>query len=202
LDPDGRKKLSAMAASDNEEQKVKSINVRVLRQDGPGQTNYWEEYAVPYEPNMNVISVLQRMAAIATTADGKAVAPIVWRCNCLEEVCGSCTMVINGRVRQACSALIDKLLEERPEGIELRPMSKFPVVRDLMVDRDRLFRALKKSQSLDSRGRVLRHRPRTSTIARDPGAIVPVEQMHELRVLPGSLSSIRAGRCDSTTRRK
>jgi succinate dehydrogenase / fumarate reductase iron-sulfur subunit len=147
LDPDGRKKLSAMAASDNEEQKVKSINVRVLRQDGPGQTNYWEEYAVPYEPNMNVISVLQRMAAIATTADGKAVAPIVWRCNCLEEVCGSCTMVINGRVRQACSALVDKLLEERPEGIELRPMSKFPVVRDLMVDRDRLFRALKKSQS-------------------------------------------------------
>ena len=71
-------------------------------------------------------------------------APVVWDCNCLEEVCGSCTMVINGRVRQACSALIDTLLERAPEAIELRPMTKFPVVRDLMVDRSRMFATLEK----------------------------------------------------------
>jgi succinate dehydrogenase / fumarate reductase iron-sulfur subunit len=53
-------------------------------------------------------------------------------------------MIINGRVRQACSALVDKLLAERPEEIELQPMSKFPVLRDLCVDRRRLFRALEK----------------------------------------------------------
>ena len=61
-----------------------------------------------YEPDMNVISVLQRIAAKAKTADGKHVAPVAWDCNCLEEVCGACTMVINGRVRQACSALVDR----------------------------------------------------------------------------------------------
>jgi succinate dehydrogenase / fumarate reductase iron-sulfur subunit len=93
---------------------------------------------------MNVISVLQRIAAKATTSDGKKVAPVAWDCNCLEEVCGACTMVINGTVRQSCSALVDRLLEDHPDEIELAPMSKFPVLRDLCVDRSRLFRALSK----------------------------------------------------------
>ena len=53
-------------------------------------------------------------------------------------------MVINGRVRQSCSALVDRLLEENGNEIELRPMSKFPVVRDLQVDRSRLFRGLQR----------------------------------------------------------
>jgi succinate dehydrogenase / fumarate reductase iron-sulfur subunit len=56
-------------------------------------------------------------------------------------------MLINGRTRQACSALVDKLLEDDPDGIELRPMSKFPVQRDLVVDRRRMFRALEKLQA-------------------------------------------------------
>ena len=48
--------------------------------------------------------------------------------NCLEEVCGACSMVINGKPRQSCSALLIKL--EQP--IRLEPMRTFPVVRDLM----------------------------------------------------------------------
>jgi succinate dehydrogenase / fumarate reductase iron-sulfur subunit len=121
-----------------------SFEVRILRQDGPGQESYWERHLVAYEPEMNVISVLQRIAAKATTADGHKVAPVAWDCNCLEEVCGACTMVINGKVRQSCSALVDRLLDDRPGEIELAPMSKFPVIRDLCVDRYRLFRALEK----------------------------------------------------------
>jgi len=91
---------------------------------------------------MNVISVLQKIAAQARTADGRPVAPVAWECNCLEEVCGACTMLVNGRVRQACTALVDRLLEEEPRRIELRPMSKFPVLRDLVVDRARMFETL------------------------------------------------------------
>jgi succinate dehydrogenase / fumarate reductase iron-sulfur subunit len=53
-------------------------------------------------------------------------------------------MLINGRVRQACSALVDRLLADQPGQIELQPLSKFPVIRDLVVDRRRLFRALEK----------------------------------------------------------
>ncbi len=121
-----------------------SFEVRVLRQDAPGEPSYWERHQIAYERDMNVISVLQRIAAQATTIDGTSVAPVAWDCNCLEEVCGACTMVINGRVRQACSALVDRLMEDNPEEIELRPASKFPVVRDLVVDRRRLFQALEK----------------------------------------------------------
>jgi len=122
----------------------KTFDVRVLRQDGPGQPSFWERHRVEYEPDMNVISVLQRIAASATTADGKPVPPVAWDCNCLEEVCGACTMLVNGQVRQSCSALVDRLLEDQPGEIELRPMTKFPVLRDLVVDRSRMFRALKR----------------------------------------------------------
>ncbi|EMI40680.1 succinate dehydrogenase iron-sulfur subunit [Rhodopirellula sp. SWK7] len=120
------------------------INVRVRRQDGPGQKPYWELHKIKYEREMNVISVLQRIAAQATTVDGKKVTPVAWDCGCLEEVCGACTMVINGRVRQSCSALVDRLFEENADEIVLEPMTKFPVLRDLMVDRTRLFKALER----------------------------------------------------------
>jgi succinate dehydrogenase / fumarate reductase iron-sulfur subunit len=118
--------------------------VRVLRQDGPGRSGYWQRFQVDHEPNMNCISVLQHIAERPVTVEGEHVAPVVWECNCLEEVCGSCTMIINGRVRQACTALVDQLLVDQPEEIELRPMTKFPVIRDLMVDRSRIFTALEK----------------------------------------------------------
>lgn len=118
------------------------INVRVLRQDEPGKKSYWELHRITYEREMNVISVLQRIAAQATTVDGKKVTPVAWDCGCLEEVCGSCTMLINGRVRQSCSALVDRLLVENSDEIVLEPMAKFPVIRDLVVDRARLFRGL------------------------------------------------------------
>jgi succinate dehydrogenase / fumarate reductase iron-sulfur subunit len=120
------------------------VRVKVLRQDVPGGESYWERFEVPYEPNMNVISVLQKIAAQARTQDGRGVAPVAWDCSCLEEVCGSCTMLVNGRTRMACSALVDRLVAEEGEEIELAPMSKFPVVRDLVVDRRRLFRALER----------------------------------------------------------
>jgi succinate dehydrogenase / fumarate reductase, iron-sulfur subunit len=92
---------------------------------------------------MNVISALQQIQLNPVTVDGRRVAPVVWDCSCLEEVCGACSMLINGRVRQACSALVDPLAP-KGEMIVLEPMTKFPLVRDLMVDRSRLFDDLKK----------------------------------------------------------
>ncbi|MCA9257754.1 MAG: succinate dehydrogenase iron-sulfur subunit [Planctomycetales bacterium] len=133
-----------MIAESEHAARPNSFEVRILRQDGPGQATRWERHRITYEPNLNVISVLQKIAAQATTSDGKSTTPVAWDCNCLEEVCGACTMLVNGRTRQACSALVDRLLDENPDGIELRPMSKFPVLRDLVVDRGRMFRALER----------------------------------------------------------
>ncbi|MDN8878237.1 2Fe-2S iron-sulfur cluster-binding protein, partial [Staphylococcus aureus] len=66
---------------------------------------------------------------------GEKSTPVVWDMKCLEEVCGACSMVINGRARQSCSEIVDQL--EQP--IRLEPMNTFPVIRDLQVDRSRMF---------------------------------------------------------------
>ena len=116
----------------------KTALVRIKRQDTPQAPARWEEFRVPYGEGANVISVLQWIAANPKTTAGVATTPVAWDSGCLEEVCGSCTMVINGRVRQSCSALIANIVQ--PDGtITLEPMSKFPVVRDLCVDRQRMF---------------------------------------------------------------
>lgn len=119
------------------------IIVRIQRQDRPDSPPYQQNFTVPYQRDMNVISVLQEIAANPVMVDGQTTTPVVWDCNCLEEVCGACSMRINGRVRQACSALVDELLEA-DSVIDLRPMKKFPVIRDLFVNRTRMFDALKK----------------------------------------------------------
>ncbi len=124
-----------------------AIKVRVRRQSAPGTDARWETFSVPYEPNLNVISLLQKIAAMARNAEGKETTPVAWDCNCLEEVCGACTMVINGRVRQSCSALVDRLLEEKSDEVVLEPMAKFPVVRDLVVSRKRMFKTLEQLKS-------------------------------------------------------
>jgi len=127
--------------------KRESFDVRILRQAAPGEQGRWETFRVPYEPNLNIISVLLKIAAMAQNAEGEATTPVAWSMNCLEEVCGACTMVINGRVRQSCSALVDNILEEVDGEIEIQPMTKFPVVRDLVVDRSRMFRALERVEA-------------------------------------------------------
>lgn len=122
---------------------AKRFRVRIQRQDRRDSRPYSEEFEVAYEPNLNMTSVLQKIAANPVTVEGKKTSAPVWEAACLEEVCGSCSFVINGRARQGCTALVDQLLKEAPV-IDLKPMTKYPVIRDLFVDRSRLFEALKK----------------------------------------------------------
>ena len=117
-----------------------TVLIKIKRQANPQAQPHWEEFEVPYRRGMNVTSALMDIAANPVTRDGKQTTPITYDSNCLEEVCGSCAMLINGRTRMACSALIDQL--EKP--IVLEPFSKFPVVRDLAVDRQVLFENLKR----------------------------------------------------------
>ena len=116
------------------------IHFRIRRQDGPGKPSRWEEFDVPYREKLNVISCLMEIQKNPVTSSGQKTTPVVWECNCLEEVCGACTMIINGKAKQACSALIDQL--EQP--IVLEPLTKFPLIRDLMIDRQVMFDNLKK----------------------------------------------------------
>jgi succinate dehydrogenase / fumarate reductase, iron-sulfur subunit len=121
-------------------EKQKQVVVRVKRQSSPNQPAQWEEFALRWRPAMNVIICLRDIAENPVTREGKKTTPVTFDSNCLEEICGSCAMLINGKVGMACSALVDKL--EQP--IRLEPMKKFPVVRDLAVDRQFMFESLKR----------------------------------------------------------
>jgi succinate dehydrogenase / fumarate reductase, iron-sulfur subunit len=117
----------------------KTVTFIITRQDSPDSAPYPETFQVPYRPNMNVISALMEIRKNPVNANGEKTTPVQWDMNCLEEVCGACSMVINGVARQSCAALVDKL----DQPVRLEPMSTFPVVRDLIVDRERMFDALK-----------------------------------------------------------
>src|SRR6201993_2484205 len=118
----------------------KSVLFKIRRQASPNDKPQWEEFEVAWHPGMNVISSMMEIARNPVTREGKPTTPITYESNCLEEVCGSCAMLINGKARMACSALVDKL--EQP--IRLEPLSKFPIVRDLAVDRQFMFESLKR----------------------------------------------------------
>ncbi|MGP4062511.1 succinate dehydrogenase iron-sulfur subunit [Halobacillus litoralis] len=118
----------------------KTITFIITRQDHPDKPSYEEKFEIPYRENMNVISALMEVRRNPVNANGEATTPVYWDMGCLEEVCGACSMVINGTPRQSCTALVDQL--EQP--IRLEPMTTFPVNRDLAVDRSRMFDSLKK----------------------------------------------------------
>lgn len=122
------------------EQTSNTIIVRIKRRKDPQSPAYWEEFEIPRRPNMNVISCLMEIRKNPVTRGGQATSPPVWDMNCLENVCGSCQMVMNGRVGSACATLVDTL--EQP--VTLEPMTKFPTIKDLSVDRSRMFENLKK----------------------------------------------------------
>jgi len=118
----------------------KWVTFRIWRQESASAPGGFEEFRVPYRKGANVISCLMEIQRNPVNAQGKTTTPVTWDAACLEEVCGSCAMNVNGKVRMACSALVDKL--EWP--ITLEPMRKFPMVRDLAVDRSRMFESLKR----------------------------------------------------------
>lgn len=122
------------------------IRLKVLRQSSSSADSYWETYEIPYRDKINVISALMDVQRNPITTNGESIEPPAWEAACLEEVCGSCTMNVNGGVRQACTALIEEVGELVGDTymVTLEPMKKFPVVRDLVVDRSKMFENLKK----------------------------------------------------------
>lgn len=135
---------------------MKKFTFKIWR-GSPGN-QYWEEFSLTLKPSMNVISALMEIQMLPINTKGEKVHPVVWEAGCLEEVCGSCSMLINGRPRQACTALIGPILEETgKDEIILAPFTKFPLVRDLVVDRTIMFDNLKRAHAwIDTDGMFAR----------------------------------------------
>src|SRR3979490_444786 len=121
-----------------------TIKVEIKRQSNPDAPATTEKFEVPYRPGMNITSLLGEIALNPVDVSGPATTPLTYDSNCLEEICGSCAMLINGKAAMTCSALVDKLTgPNKDQTITLAPLRQFPVLRDLAVDRSVLFENLK-----------------------------------------------------------
>lgn len=122
---------------------TKTFTLKIFR--GVPGNQYWEEFELQLRPFLNITSALMQIQMHPVNKQNKRVTPVAWEQGCLEEVCGSCSMLVNGRPRQACSALIEPMiLHTGSEIITLAPFTKFPLVKDLVVNRDSMFEQLKR----------------------------------------------------------
>jgi succinate dehydrogenase / fumarate reductase iron-sulfur subunit len=116
------------------------VKLRVRRKDGPDGRAYWEEFVLGWEGEDTVVELLHSIADDPRNASGEMTSPVVWEDGCGNGTCGSCSMLINGKPLLACRA---KVKDFPPAPIMLEPLLKFPVIRDLWVDRSALFESLK-----------------------------------------------------------
>lgn len=110
------------------------MKVKVLRQRTPSSAAYWEsfDYDGPAENSVaGVLDYLNYHDDMVNDA-GEKTARIDWECSCLQGVCGACAMVINGTPALACETFLKDL---KGKTLSIRPLRKFPVLRDLIVDR-------------------------------------------------------------------
>lgn len=122
---------------------MNQVCFRILR--GVPNNQYWEEFELERYFNLNIISGLMEIQKRPINRKGEKTTPVAWEQGCLEEVCGSCSMLINGKPRQSCTALVENIIKETNSSvITLEPFTKFPLIRDLVVDRTAMFEALKK----------------------------------------------------------
>lgn len=117
---------------------MNTVTLKIKRQDDPSDLPYWEEFEVEAKDGMTVLAALNVIGENPVTADGNQTRPIVCESFCLEGLCGACSMIINGRAALACSMLVAKM----DSPIKIEPMEKFPVLKDLKVDRARMFDAI------------------------------------------------------------
>ena len=92
------------------------------------QRAYWAEYAVEVD---RLDRVLDGLHQIKWYQDGT----LALRRSCAHGVCGSDTMLINGRNRLACKVLI----KDVGRRITVEPMRGLPVIKDLVVDMEPFF---------------------------------------------------------------
>lgn len=102
-----------------------SRTVRVFRYDpAEGAVGRYDSFQVPVGEQTTVLDAL---AWIQATQDPT----LAFRYACRVGMCGSCAMVVNGRERWTCRTRLGDL---GGEGVTVRPLYHFPLVKDLVVD--------------------------------------------------------------------
>ncbi len=101
--------------------------LRIKKQSSPDSSPFWEDFT--YEA----------VNASDTVATALSTLPVSWEHSCLQRRCGACAMVINGVPRLACGT---RLSELKGGIVTVEPLRKFPVIKDLIVDRQAMMDSL------------------------------------------------------------
>ena len=120
------------------------MKVKVLRQKSPDGLPYWEIFDASFDGEMSAAALLDHLNYHddIVTEDGTPTARIGWECACLQGACGACAMVIDGVPALACETFVR---DGKNVTVTIEPLKKFPVIRDLIVDRSVIQENLKKT---------------------------------------------------------
>lgn len=115
---------------------VQTLELRILRQDALERpsSKRWEVFSVNVDETSTLADGLRAIQRNPKTTDGVAVVPVAFDYECQQGICGACSVLVNGRVTRACTAKLNEL-SPRSKRLDIAPLGKFPVVRDLVVDR-------------------------------------------------------------------
>ena len=120
--------------------------VKIKRQDKFDSESYWQSFNYDGPTHVTVSAIIDSLNNTDDLLDtnGKPAAKIRWECSCMQAVCGGCAMVINGVPALACSTFIDEI---KGKDLVVEPLSKFPVVADLIVDRSVIYENLNNAKA-------------------------------------------------------
>ena len=115
--------------------------VHIKRQANIESKSYWQDFGIECDESTSVAGALRELngRTILTDINGKPADKIAYECGCMVRKCGACAMRINGIPRLACSTFLGSL---KGKKLILEPLSKFPLVKDLIVDRSAIFKKL------------------------------------------------------------
>ena len=120
------------------------MRIKILRQETPGSESYWEAFSADVSAETSVAGLLDLLNYNddIVNENGEKTTRIGWECSCLQGVCGACAMVINDVPSLACETFIRHL---KGSEITIRPLRKFPVIHDLILDRSVIHENLRKT---------------------------------------------------------
>lgn len=120
------------------------VIIEIKRQEDIKSSAYFQSIRLtPEKENLTVASLLREINANPDIRDieGGPVPYISWECSCLQKKCGACAILVNGRPRLACDTFIRDYMKK--DRLTLAPLSKFPIIKDLIVDRSILYNNLR-----------------------------------------------------------
>ena len=125
---------------------MSDLTIVIRRQMSAEDRPYYQRFSCDASSSeMTVADFLRELNQCDPPVDaaGNPAEPVCWECACLQGRCGACAMRINRHPALACSVFLNEAADKHGV-ILLEPLSKFPVVRDLKVDRSVIFENMKK----------------------------------------------------------